>query len=205
MHHDHSNYATQKDQIRAEIAYAAARLITENGETYNSAKLKAARQLLGPSQIGTELLPDNNQIEQQVRLYHQLFYKDSQPIRLRYLRELALEIMTELARFNPYLTGAVLNGTAGQHTDITLQLYTDNNKDVAIHLLNQGIQFDVSETARKHGGRQDMQETLSFVRNREGVHLVLFATDDLRQNSSKKTPRANAQSLQLLIQESSTI
>ena len=34
----------------------------------------------------------------------------------------------ELERFNPYLTGSVLTGSAGKYADINLQLYTDNVK-----------------------------------------------------------------------------
>ena len=38
------------------------------------------------------------------------------------------EVMRELERFKPYLTGSVLNGNAGKYADINLQLFTDNAK-----------------------------------------------------------------------------
>ena len=197
-----SNTSHPQDHIRTAIASAAARLIAEDGETYTSAKKKAAKQILGPTYSNSsDLLPNNDQVDEQIRVYHDLFFRDSQPERLRQLRLLALRIMEELDQFNPYLTGAVLNGTAGKHSDIQLQLYTDNNKDVVIYLLNRRIQFDVSETHHKHASRHEPQETLSFIMENEGIHLLLFSVDDLRQNSNKKTPRANAQALRNLLLE----
>jgi len=147
---------------------------------------------------------ENQQIDDRIRACHALFLKDKQPVHLQQLRQLALRTMEELEQFNPYLTGAVLNGTVSEDSDIYIQLYVDNNKDVVIFLLNKHIQFEVSETPNKRAPRQQSQETLSFIRENEGIHLILFAVDDLRQNTSKKTPRANLQTLRKLLQESET-
>ncbi|PRC91344.1 hypothetical protein [Solimicrobium silvestre] len=197
------SHTTQKQDLRNEIATIAARFIAEDGATYAIAKQKAAQQVLGSSKINHDSLPDNSLIEQQVRLYNQLFFADSQPARLLYLRKLALTLLQELEQFNPHLTGAVLNGTAGEHSEIFIQLFVDNNKEVAIYLLNQRIQFEVSETLQGHQSRQqEAQETLSFMRANEVIHLVLFASDDVRRLSTKKMPRANASALQHLIEES---
>jgi len=96
----------------------------------------------------------------------------------------------------------VLNGTAGEHADIVIQLFADNGKEVVIYLLNSGVQFEVSEAKQEPGRKHDPVETLSFVRDNEGIHLVLLAPDDLRRNSAKKSPRANIETLQKLIVES---
>ncbi len=192
----------QLQQIRLEIATIAARLIVEDGATYAIAKQKAAQQVLGPGKFSHDLWPGNDLIEDQVRLHNQLFHSQSQPARLLHLRKLALSVMRELEQFNPYLTGAVLNGTAGTHADIVIHLFVDNAKEVAIHLLNKGVQFDVSEAPPNHGRKLDPVETLSFVRDNEGIHLVLFAMDDLRHLSVKKFPRATIGALQSLIEES---
>lgn len=148
-------------RVREEIAQSAARLIAEDGQDYAGAKRKAARQLLGDSRVAGEWLPDNDQIEEELREYLALFQSDTQPDELRRLREIALDWMGRLAEFHPYVTGAVLNGTANAHSDIHLQAFTDNPKDVAIYLLNQNVQYDVSET-RHFAGRGDV-ETLSFL------------------------------------------
>lgn len=172
-------YFSEADAIRTEIAVAAARLIAEEGASYGDAKRKAARQVLGDGRINGELLPDNALIEEELRVYNDLFLGDTQPVRLRHLRALALELMRELAEFHPYLTGAVLNGTAGEHSDVHLQLFVDNPKDVEIFLLNRGVDFEVSEVPHfkpNHGA----VELLSFMHRGEGVHLALYAQDDVR-------------------------
>ena len=193
----------QIQQIRLEIATIAARLIVEDGATYAIAKQKAAQQALGSSKFSHDFLPDNELIEQQVRLHNQLFHGQSQPARLLHLRKLALTVMRELEQFNPHLSGAVLNGTAGSHADIVIHLFVDNTKEVAIYLLNKGVQFEVSEAQQDHGRKLDPVETLSFIRDNEGIHLVLFAIDDLRHLSAKKYSRATIGALQSLIEESS--
>lgn len=165
--------------IRAEIAALAARMIAEDGTDYGTAKRKAARQILGNARVKGEVLPDNAQIEEEVRIYNQIFFSDTQPQRLLHLRQLALSVMRELEIFQPYLVGAVLNGTAGEHSDIHIQLFADSPKDVEIHLLNQGINFEVSETAHFRA-RNEPVETLSFMWQAEGIHLSLYNRDDLR-------------------------
>ncbi|HSY27472.1 MAG TPA: hypothetical protein VK832_08225, partial [Burkholderiaceae bacterium] len=106
-----SAFQSDIDLLRGEIAAAAARMIAEDGSDYHTAKRKAARQILGDRKAGSDILPNNAQIEDEVRIYNQLFFGDSQPARLLHLRKLALKLMEELAQFRPYLTGAVLNGT----------------------------------------------------------------------------------------------
>jgi hypothetical protein len=190
---------TEAEALRAEIAALAARMIAEDGADYGSAKRRAAKQLLGNQKIKGDVLPDNEQIEEEVREYNALFFADSQPQRLLQLRQIAADLMQELERFNPYLVGAVLNGTANKYSDIHLHLFTDNSKEVAIFLLNMGIQYEVSESINK---RHESLETLSFMRQNEGVHLLIHNHDDLR--SSPKADRANLQALHQLILDSQT-
>ena len=188
---------TEAEALRAEIAMLAARMIAEDGADYGSAKRRAAKQLLGNNKIRGNILPDNSQVEREVREYNALFFGDSQPQRLLLLRQIALDIMQELERFNPYLVGAVFNGTASKHSDIYLHLYTDNTKEVAVFLLNKNIQFEVSENINK---RNEVIETLSFMSQQEGVHLLLHSMDDLR--ASNRAERANIAALRHLIVQS---
>lgn len=172
--------------LRAEIATAAARMIAEDGVDYGTAKRKAVKQILGNNKVRGDVLPDNAMLEEEVRLYNELFFGDTQPARLLHLRNLAVRMMAELAPFQPHLTGAVLNGTAGAHSDIHLQLFTESAKDVEIYLLNKNIDFEVSESSH-FKGRSDPVETLSFIWQQEGIHLALYETDDLR-GAIKKSP-----------------
>lgn len=191
---------TEAEALRAEIAALAARMIAEDGADYGSAKRRAAKQLLGNQKIKGDILPDNSQVESEVREYNALFFGDSQPQRLLHLRELAFELMQKLDKFHPYLVGAVLNGTASKHSDIHLHLYTDNSKEVAIFLLNLDIQYEVSESLNK---RREAMETLSFMFQNEGVHLLIHNHDDLR--ASPRADRANLAAVLQLIAQSQAI
>ena len=204
-------HQTDIELLRSEIAAAAARMIAEDGADYATAKRKAARQILGDNKTRGDILPDNAQIEEEVRLYNELFFGETQPARLLHLRQLAVQLMEELARFNPYLTGAVLNGTAGEHSDIHLQLFTSSAKDVEIYLLNKNINFDVSESTHFKGGHAPV-ETLSYLLPQhgaapEGVHLSVYDVDDLRggirTSPGKRAERADIDAVRRLITEES--
>jgi hypothetical protein len=193
--------------LRAEIAAVAARMIAQDGAEYAMAKRKAAQQVLGDANPRSNTLPDDLQIEEEVRKYQALF-QSGQPARLLALRQTALRIMRELDEFTPYLTGSVLNGTAGEHDEIRLQLFTDNTKDVEIFLLNRDVNMEISETPHFKGARHDPVETISFLWKDEGVHLELYDLNDLRgalkARADGRPQRADAGALQALI-EASTV
>src|SRR5450830_144416 len=167
-------------QLRLEIAAAAARLVAQDGADYGSAKRKAARQILGELQGRPNLLPDDELIEDQLRQYNALFLADSQPARLFQLRTIALQVMEALEQFHPLLRGAVLNGTAGPHDEIYLQLFAESAKDIHIFLLNKNVLLDMSESPHFKGARYDAVETASFLWKNEGVHVAMYEIDDRR-------------------------
>lgn len=167
-------------QLRAEIAATAARMIAQDGADYATARRKAARQVLGVDQPAPNLMPDNIQIEDEVRKYQSLFGGSAHAERVRQLRETALQVMDALADFRPYLTGAVLNGTAGEHDDIHLQLFADSAKEVEIFLLNRNVNIEISETPHFKGARHEPVETVSFLWHKEAVHAELYDFHDLR-------------------------
>ncbi|MEG0881120.1 MAG: hypothetical protein RSH52_07645 [Janthinobacterium sp.] len=167
-------------QLRLEIAAAAARLVAQDGADYGSAKRKAARQVLGDAPSPPNILPDNDMIEEQVRQYNALFLADSQPARLFQLRTIALQVMEALQQFHPLLSGPVLNGTAGPHDEIYLQLFAESAKDIHIFLLNKNVVLDMSESPHFKGARYDAVETASFLWKNEGVHAAMYELDDMR-------------------------
>ena len=127
--------------VRASIAIAAARLMAEDGITdYQHAKRKAARQL-GISDEHANY-PDNAEVEAELRVYRSI-YQDSEHLELlQEMRHTALELLDLLADFHPYLTGSVLDGTAGEHSNIDIQLFADSAKEVEIFLLNREMVFE---------------------------------------------------------------
>ena len=165
--------------LRQLIAQQAARMIAEEGFTdYAHAKHKAARQL-GVAD-DERCLPSNMEVEQELRLHHEIFHADDQPQRLLELRRNALVIMRLLDKFNPHLAGAVLDGTAGRHAETEIHLFADSLKEVELFLLNQQIPYSMEERTFRFG--QERRPVPAFVL--EGplglVKLVAFATDDLR-------------------------
>lgn len=140
---------------RQAIAAAAARMMAEDGiNDYGYAKRKAARSL-GYGE-GTAL-PTNDEIQVELRTYQSLYQEEEVRERLREMRAVALEVMAFLEEFRPYLTGAVLDGTAGRAASIEIDLYADSAKDVEIALLSRNIDYRGSEP-RRHG--PDTPETL---------------------------------------------
>jgi len=128
--------------MRRDIAYLAARMMAEDGiDSYGLAKRKAAKQLGAPD---SEALPDNQEIEEALRAYQAIYQEDELRERLIVLRRQALELMREfaLADFNPYLTGSVLNGSAGRYAEAEIELFADSAKDVEIFLLDRGMAFE---------------------------------------------------------------
>lgn len=133
----------KNQDMRRRIAHAAARLLAEDGSLdYGSAKRKAARQLGAPD---SGSLPDNQQIEEALRSYQALYQANATRELLALLRQTAIDYMEQLAAFDPHLTGSVLNGTAGPHADINLQLFTDDQKDVEFLLLRLGPPYQSGE------------------------------------------------------------
>src|SRR3974390_2010764 len=91
--------------LRRQLAYIAARLMAEDGVAdYGTAKMKAARQA---GLVDSNLLPDNQEIEEALREYQGLYQKDEQPAQLRRLREVAVKVMREFDEFRPALVGSV--------------------------------------------------------------------------------------------------
>jgi hypothetical protein len=148
-------------QLRILITRQAAKLIAEGLTDYHAAKLKAARQL---NCNDKNALPDNQEIELALREHLNLFAAHSQPQALAALRRAALRAMRWLqiegqgikgqasetaSAFEPWLSGAVLNGTANEYSEIELELVGIDAKTIEFILLNRGIEFDLQETNPK--------------------------------------------------------
>ena len=179
---------TRNDE-RSRIAHLAARLIAEDGiEDYAAAKRKAARQAGVPD---TRQLPTNDEIDEALRTHQTLYGGEAHVARLRELRTRALEIMRELAVFNPYLTGSVLSGTAGKYADINLQLYTDQGKDVELFLIDRDISYRAGE--RRLWCGEVLRTVPAFTVDDDGleIEIVVLALDDLR-NPVKTSPDGKA-------------
>ena len=174
-----SKARSRKDaNIRSHIAYLAARLMAEDGVAdYGAAKQKAARQA---GLADANLLPDNQEIEEALREYQELYQKDDQPAHLRHLREVAVKVMREFEGFRPALVGAVLSGTAGQFSDVNLHLYTDDPKALSMFLLNKRYRFEEGTKRVQRGGRFDEVPQISLEVDDVTVTMTVLDPDDER-------------------------
>lgn len=129
-----------RQDLKAEIAYRAARLIAEDGvHDLGVAKRKAARQL-GVS-AGT-LLPDDFAVDTALRSHQAIFQRDSQPDECQASRKIAVAAMRWLHHFSPWLVGAVLSGSANRFSYVELEIVADNAKLLEIFFLDEGIPFN---------------------------------------------------------------
>ena len=164
--------------LRRHIAYLAARLMAVDGiADYATAKQKAARQA---GLADAQMLPDNSEIEEALREYQGLFQGEDQPEHLRYLREVAVKVMREFDEFRPVLVGSVLNGTAGQHSDVNLQLYADDSKALTMFLVNKRYRFDEGTKEVRRGGRVDEVPQIALEVDDVTVTLTVLDRDDER-------------------------
>jgi len=199
----------RQSQLRQLIAQLAARMMAEEGiADYAHAKRKAGRQL---GITDSQCMPTNSEIEEEIRLYHDIYNSDDQPEALLQLRKDALLVMQLLERFNPHLTGAVLDGTAGKYAETHIHLFADSLKEVEIFLLNQQIPYITDEKSYRISERRSMDRKKVPLFTLEGPHglikLSVFEVDDMRM--ATKSPvngnnasRANIEVLTKLIVQS---
>jgi len=172
--------------LRLRIAYIAARMMAEDGiADYGTAKHKAARQA-GLSDAN--LLPDNQEIEAALREYQGLYQKEDQAAHLRHLREVAVRVMRDFESFRPVLVGSVLNGTAGQYSDVNLNIFTDDPKALTMFLLNRRVRFEETTKRLRKGDLSSEVPQVRLEVDDVPVTLTVLGLDDER---SAARPRAN--------------
>ncbi len=178
----------QQQHLRQMIAQRAASMMAEEGiSDYAYAKKKAGRQL---GVLDVNCLPSNAEVEEEIKLYNEIYHGEEQPENLRLLRAGALEIMQLLERFNPHLTGPVLDGTAGRYAETHIFLFADSLKEVEIFLLNRQLSYETSEKsyrvnndkrmADRKGHERKKVPTLTLEGPQGPVKLSVFDVNDMR-------------------------
>jgi hypothetical protein len=193
------------EEARRRIAVEAARLIAEGGlRDYRMAKEKAAARLGIP---GEAALPRNSEIEDALREHQRLFQAADQPRTLRRLREAAVEAMRFFARHEPRLVGAVLEGTADEHSAVCLHLYSDQPHEVLAFLDERGIPYE--EQQRRLRLDRNVARDVPALVFRAGdtpIDITLLPYDQLRQApldraGEKPMQRATLTAVQALLDE----
>lgn len=183
---------------RGSIASAAARLMAEDGITdYHHAKKKAARQLGLPE---NSAFPDNAEVEAELRAYRSLYQGEDHEELIAALRQTALDLLDLLAAFNPYLTGSVLDGTAGEHSRIDIQIFADSAKEVEIFLLNRGV--DVSHVEVRN---ERVEAVLRMETDTADADLIIMPPNmervSLKHHDGRPHERIRADALRALLKE----
>jgi hypothetical protein len=183
---------------RASIASAAARLMVEDGiSDIHLAKKKAARLLGLPE---NSEFPDNAQVEAELRAYRSLYQDDEHKHMIAAMRHTALELLDLLDQFHPYLTGSVLEGTAGEHSNIDILLFADSAKEVEIFLLNRHIDVGHAETRNER-----VEAVLVMQTDTVDANLIILSPQlervSLKHRDGRQRDRIRAPALRALISE----
>jgi len=187
------------------IAHEAARLISEHGiHDFRHAKRKAAHRL---GIRDDQALPRNREIDQALREHQRLFLADTQPRALRERREAAREAMRFFSRFQPRLVGAVLNGTADEHSPVQLHLFCDDVEEFVRFLHEHDIPAR-QQTRRLRLTREVQVDVPIFLLVADDLpfDLTLMSHDQLRQAPldplhERPMPRANLAAVEALLQQ----
>jgi hypothetical protein len=185
-------------RARAAVASAAARLMAEEGiSDYDQAKRKAVRQLGLPE--NTEF-PDNADVDVELHAYRRLYQDDEHVKMIAAMRHTALELLQLLDQFHPYLTGSVLEGNAGEYSNIDILLFADSAKEVEIFLLNRGIGVGHAETRNER-----VEAVLVMQTDTVDANLIILSPQlervSLKYRDGRQRDRIRAPALRALIAE----
>jgi len=166
--------------MKLEIAAEAARIIaTEGQHNYHAAKKKAAERIGATERLA---LPSNIEVENALRLYQGLYGGTAHAENLERLRGIAIEAMYYLEKYNPRLAGTVLDGTANEHSRITLHIFTESTESVILHFLEKGVPFRQEERQiRWYDGSHRTVPLLVFEVDDATVELMIFDPVHIRQ------------------------
>lgn len=192
------SHPQRRDLMREQLAHQAAKLMAEGGITDHAfAKRKAARQL-GASD--TQHLPSNEEVDEALHSYRALYQQESHPDILRILRSQALETMRLLQPFHPYLTGSVLSGTAGAHSDINLLLFSDDAKAVLLFLMNHNIEFEDREWKVQLSGHWETVPSYTLTGETGAlIHIVVLPENALHSGHRHPETHADTAAVETLL------
>ncbi len=168
-------------QVRLEVAAEAARIIaTEAQHNYHAAKKKAAERIGVSERLA---LPSNVEVKEALRRYQSLYGGAAHTRNLEFLRETAIHAMRQLENFEPRLVGAVLDGTANEHSRISLHVFSDSTESLILWFLERGVAFSEEQRQiRWHDGTHRLMPLIVFELQGAAVELTIFAPVDLRQS-----------------------
>lgn len=164
---------SRPDPRRLQLAYEAARIMTDRGdEEFERARRKAAQR----AGVGNRRLwPSNEEIRDALRAQQRLFQGERQAAELAHLREQALIAMGNLARFSPRLVGPVLDGSADGRQPVRLLVFAQRTEDLVFALMEQGIPWQQQDRMlRFSGGDRRSHPLLTFYAGEIHFELIVL-------------------------------
>jgi hypothetical protein len=134
---------------------------------------------------------DLMRVDDALHSYRALYQHESHPDILRLLRQEALAAMRLLESFHPYLTGSVLSGSAGEHSDINLMLFSDDAKAVLLFLLKHDLEFEDGEWRVRLGGHEETVPSYSLT-GESGVLIHIVVLPENARYSGSRHPETHA-------------
>ncbi|MEN1941633.1 hypothetical protein WCE41_11990 [Luteimonas sp. MJ246] len=206
MRHARQHAARNTRERRHRLAQEAARLMAEGGiRDYHQAKRKAAERL-GIHDDAS--LPRNSEVEDALREYQRLFLGEGQQAHtLRMRREAALQALGFFEPFQPRLVGRVLDGTADEHTPVSLHLHADDADEVTRFLADAGVPAEASSRRMRLDRTRDFDAPVwTFSADGLAFDLTVLPLDTLRQAplsgiDERPMQRASSAQLRLLLSE----
>ena len=119
-------------------------------------------------------LPGDDEVEDALAEYHELFGGDEHVAMIRERRTEALQWLRRFASLDARLVGGVAAGWATEHSDIRIELATDDAKSVEFALLNGGIEYRALPGDRDEAGEYYVDTP------RGGVRLSVRSIDAMR-------------------------
>jgi hypothetical protein len=142
-------------QLRQQISVEAARIMSDEGvRDFQVAKRKAAERLSIPD---NKHVPTNQEVEEALREYLELFHAKRLSGTLEILRRCAIEAMRFLTDFKPRLVGSVLRGIVTPESRIQIHVSADTPEDIGLLLDDHNIPFEENDKRLRYGG--DRYET----------------------------------------------
>lgn len=166
----------RSEELRSRMAQEAARILAEEGvRDYLLAKRKASERLGLERAQQQRIMPTNREIEDALNEHLRLFHGDTQPERLRQLREAALQGMRLLKEFSPRLVGGVLDGSATLHADVSIHVFAEMPEAVYMHLMDTGIPLELDERRlRQSNGQHANYPVYRFMAGDVCMEITVF-------------------------------
>jgi hypothetical protein len=191
------------ENLRRALAQEAARIMSEHGiRDFLTAKRKAAERF---GVVDGAVLPRNTEIEDALAEYQRLFGGSRHTQSIAGQRNAALSAMQMLSEFEPRLVGSVLAGTATEHNDIQLHLFSERPETVTFRLMDLGIEHEVVERRVRFGAdRVVAYPGVHFELDDHTVDATVFPIDGIRQApvspvDGKPMRRIDSEELEVLL------